>query len=450
MNLEEGRDPNIIDASPTKTLFISMLIRDLTLRDAIGDLVDNSVDGARSLSADRNYAGLFIKIEAYQDRFLIQDNCGGISVDTAREYAFRFGRPKGTKPTPNSIGQFGIGMKRALFKLGNHFHIKSVASTSEFELTVNVNEWEENGKDWEFKFDNYKENLPLIDSSERGTTIIVTDLRKDVIGQFSTSNFIKKLINEIEAENLYNILHGLKISINGHFLTAHSLELLSSANIKAAFKEDTIELEEGEVKVRMYAGISDPVLEDGGWYIFCNDRLVVGPEQTEITGWSGGRSNEGPKYHGQFNRFRGYVFFESENAGLLPWNTTKTSMDLDSPVYKSVRQEMIQLMKPVISFLNNMKKERENDSPPEERPLEIIVNDSRRVQISELDHDTTADKFIFPPSPPKQKPSADESRISYTKPKSQIEEVKKSLGVKTIREVGEKTFDYYYEMEIGD
>ena len=35
-----------IDASPTKAFFIDNLTRDLTLEDAILDLIDNSVDAA--------------------------------------------------------------------------------------------------------------------------------------------------------------------------------------------------------------------------------------------------------------------------------------------------------------------------------------------------------------------------------------------------------------------
>ena len=67
-----------------------MLVRDLTLRDAIGDLVDNSVDAAKSFKKG-DYQGLTIEIEADPEKFSIIDNCGGFSVDVARNYAFRFG-----------------------------------------------------------------------------------------------------------------------------------------------------------------------------------------------------------------------------------------------------------------------------------------------------------------------------------------------------------------------
>ena len=102
-----------------------MLTNDVTLNDAIGDLVDNSVDGALSIRKDGRYDGLWVRISVKKDLFRIADNCGGISIDTARNYAFRFGRPSGMEGIPWSLGQFGIGMKRALFKLGKKFKIES-------------------------------------------------------------------------------------------------------------------------------------------------------------------------------------------------------------------------------------------------------------------------------------------------------------------------------------
>ena len=87
----------LINASPTKEFFIHMLTRDIPLTRAILDLVDNSVDGARRLRASGNYDGLWVRMELSVEQFRIADNCGGITVEIARDYAFRFGRPKEAK-----------------------------------------------------------------------------------------------------------------------------------------------------------------------------------------------------------------------------------------------------------------------------------------------------------------------------------------------------------------
>lgn len=441
------QDPSIINAHPTKELFISMLVRDLTLRDAIGDLVDNSIDGARSLGLD-TFNSLKIAITANENEFIIEDNCGGIPIEIARNYAFKFGRDKDTPTSNNSIGQFGIGMKRALFKIGKQFKITSVSKNSKFNLEVDVNTWQ-NEQNWEFKFSSFEEDLPDIPLTDRGTKIVVSSLNNDTKIQFGTENFIKSLVDEIEIENLYNLFKGMKIIINGFLLVAKKLEIYSSDDIKPALWRHTFE---DQTKVEIICGISEPSLEDGGWYIFCNGRLVVAHEQTEVTGWTGSKNNGAPKYHGQYNRFRGFVFFEAENASNLPWNTTKTSMDMDSPTYKFVRARMIEMMRPIISFLNKVKEEREAGSLPQERVLEMKMNNAPKLLLNDVkgDGNKTAESFQSPEIEIRQAKRKSEYRIAYSMPKHKVEKVKKHLNASSLSEIGSRTFDYFYDNEIED
>jgi hypothetical protein len=67
-------DPKRIEASPEKRFFISMLTKDIELLPAIVDLVDNSVDGARTLRPDGKFTGLHVRITATPDEFRITDN----------------------------------------------------------------------------------------------------------------------------------------------------------------------------------------------------------------------------------------------------------------------------------------------------------------------------------------------------------------------------------------
>src|SRR5580658_5902566 len=89
--MDEITDGNKINARPTKALFISMLVKDIGLVRAIIDLVDNSVDGARRLRGTNSLDGLWVRLEVKENHFKIVDNCGGMDVETARLYAFRFG-----------------------------------------------------------------------------------------------------------------------------------------------------------------------------------------------------------------------------------------------------------------------------------------------------------------------------------------------------------------------
>jgi hypothetical protein len=73
-------------ASPTKRFFVSMLTRDINLADAILDLLDNCLDGARRLADGGNvdYAQHFVKTQLVADHFSIEDNCGGIPLKVAK------------------------------------------------------------------------------------------------------------------------------------------------------------------------------------------------------------------------------------------------------------------------------------------------------------------------------------------------------------------------------
>src|SRR5690554_1670357 len=81
-----------VDAEPERSLFVEMLTRDIELIPAIMDLLDNSIDGARAHTDESTLASEFwVELQVSADKFEVRDNCGGIDLDIARQYAFRFG-----------------------------------------------------------------------------------------------------------------------------------------------------------------------------------------------------------------------------------------------------------------------------------------------------------------------------------------------------------------------
>ena len=94
---------NSIKASPTKEFFISMLTRDISTDRAILDLIDNSIDAA----TQSGKANASVNLTINSETFSISDNAGGLDLEIAKEYAFRFGRSSKNPLTPNSVGQFG-------------------------------------------------------------------------------------------------------------------------------------------------------------------------------------------------------------------------------------------------------------------------------------------------------------------------------------------------------
>ena len=435
-----------IDASPTKDFFISMLIKDIDLIDAIADLVDNSVDGARSLRQSSNFDGLYVHIEANPTHFKITDNCGGFSAEKARKYAFKFGRPIEAGTVTHSIGQFGVGMKRALFKIGEQFHIESRTSESYFVLEDNVTRWRSDPADWSFTFAKVAEKPQALPEMDTGTSISVTALRAGVSQDFSTSSFQTRLNNDLSDAHRNAIDSGLVITLNGIPLRADPLLLLESSDLKPAFEELTIGTPEDRVSVKIYSGISDADPNEAGWCIFCNGRLVLKADQSGITGWGEGSERTNPQYHNNFARYRGFVFFEADKPSLLPWTTTKTSVDVDSPVYRAVRLRMTVMMRPVIDFLYKVANEKTGRSETDDLPLELAIKQAKSVPLTEVH---LQPKFVSPRPLTVQEPP-NTGRIQYSKPTEEIERVKKALKVKSLKDVGEKTFEYFLAMECDE
>ena len=62
MSQTSETNPDAVKGSPRKELFITMLTRDITLIDAISDLVDNCMDGAIKLRGEKKFTGLQVDI----------------------------------------------------------------------------------------------------------------------------------------------------------------------------------------------------------------------------------------------------------------------------------------------------------------------------------------------------------------------------------------------------
>ncbi len=154
------------DASPEKRLFISLITRDIPLVAAFLDLIDNSINAAVEPTSDRlrtaeDYLNLFqdetvkptvdIFLTVTAEQVEISDTASGISADTAAKHVFKFGRPPGEAHVEDRLSVYGIGLKRAMFKLGNKITIHSDHMDGGFDLKLNVAEWERDTKQpWTF------------------------------------------------------------------------------------------------------------------------------------------------------------------------------------------------------------------------------------------------------------------------------------------------------------
>lgn len=429
-----------VNASPTKRFFIAVLVKDISFLDAIIELVDNSVDSVRAEAGTSKIVGKTIDITYDKKQFSIKDNAAGISIKQAKNYVFRFGRPEDAPPTPGSVGEFGVGMKRALFKIGRHFEVESWTKSEHLRVVVDVGQWESEPERapaaWTFPMVVAEKNGQV----EPGTHITATKLPEYSVQQLSSANFGTQLMLTLKHAHTQSLNEGLTITVNGENVAAEVATLLLSDEIKPIVYSETFRISRKNVKVRMIVGVGDDKLAKAGWYVFCNGRQIEQAEKTERTGWNTAFDDDQktPKVHWQFRRFRGYLFFNSDAPDALPWNTTKTGLNVEAQAYRHIQPEMQSAMRQVIHFLNQVDAESESDG---DKPLTSALDSASEIALRDLPERRN---FFFKPSsnrPVKQ------MRISYTVPAELGVVVKDSLGVSANREVGEKTFDYYVKSE---
>jgi hypothetical protein len=438
-----------IEASPTKGFFVDMITRDIPLDRAILDLIDNSIDGAHRLVNDDNFEGLFVKISLSKDSFIIEDNCGGIPIDIAKHQAFRFGKPKSYTAPEHSIGRFGIGMKRALFKMGKKIEVNSVHENSTFSLNLDVENWLKQ-EEWDFNFTKKQENMNNA-KSICFTKIVVENLHKNISAELEEHYFLEELKKQIAFAHSLIIQKGFKIFINENEVERKKFNIKYGENLKPLVVTIPYETEDKkEVSIKIIAGLDNRDLNKGGWYIFCNNRLILDADKTEITGWNtqleDNKDDKVNKYHADFAYFRGYVIFDSKDAGSLPWTTTKTGLNADSEVYKAAYFEMRKILKVILIFLSARNKEYSKFKRDEidSSPLTTLIEE--KTDVMEFYKITVDEKFYAnapQPNITEKEPEPEGGTITYWKPKEELDLLKKYLKVSTNKDVGIATFDYY-------
>lgn len=440
---------NTIDGNPTKKFFIEMITRDISIEDAIIDLLDNSIDGATQINKE-SLGNFYVNIKIDENGLLIEDNCGGFSLLRAQKYAFRFGRPEKAPTIENSVGRFGIGMKRALFKMGKKFSVESQKEKEHFCVNVNVDDWcqkekiiqDSDGKsikvdDWSFEYETI--NSPL---SEDGTIIKVEELNDDVKILFGNDGFLSRLSSCITKMLCFSIVKGLKIKLNGELLEENSPELLVSQESKPYFIKGTVD----DVNYKIVAGLGktgEPKLS--GWYVFCNNRLVLEGDQSYLTGWG---VNSIPKWHIDFVMFRGFVFLDSIETSKLPLTTTKKGLDASSTVYRKVLPHMRNGMIKVTSFLKSITGLKE-----EAKDYRRMITDTYdKMNIEEIrlySPEIVGEMSFIPPTLDMNKIAEKRNnvRVAYDVNKKTAEVAKRNAEVSSYKDLGITTFNYYIRME---
>jgi len=436
------------DASPEKRLFISLLTRDIPLQAAFLDLIDNSVNSALEPYADRlksakDYLTLLsdksikpkvtIKILVTKTKVEITDNALGIRTQTAQDHVFKFGRSGEDKSNLDRLSVYGIGLKRAIFKLGNRIDIQSDHKEGGFDLHLDVNKWEHSSEQpW---------TMPITErkpANKTGTTITASQLHEDVKRRLEDGLFLGKLEESIARTYTFFLSRLVRIELNGKQITGDLVDIGNNRS-SSYFSENN-------VSCAIAAGIGKP--EGGkfrdrnsGWFVFCNGRAVISADKTSLTGWS----QLLPIFQPKHRPFTGFVFFVSSDPENLPWTTTKATVNEDSTIWQTAKRKMSLVAKEVITFL---------DSRYTDEGTEFSGGDVEHAsgggRISALAAAGSSTKSNF--KAPSKKTLPKTTRVQYDAKIDDINRIAKYVDKREMSgsEVGRLTFNYYLTKVVGE
>lgn len=466
-----------VDTQPVKRFFVEMFTRDIDLADALLDLLDNCVDGLirstapmQAQTEDKPYKGYWAKFKITKDSFEIEDNCGGIPW-SEKDRAFRMGRPTSEVPTSFDskllVGVYGIGMKRAIFKIGQIAEIHTKTLDDEYLVSI-PRGWMENESTWKLVTSD-----PITTLAHNGTRIRVTSLRDEISSAFISEDFQTKLVEKISTHYSIIISKGLKVTlqfdkestdIKPKSLGLHFQET-PNANDEVIRPYVFQSTPEPGLEVTVAVGLREPIpgvetilneqegtrftTDYAGWTVICNDRVVLHCNRDEMTGWG---TAGVPRYHTQFIAISGFVEFKGDPSK-LPTNTTKRGLEFSSRLYQQVLDRMREgtLM---FTAYTNWWKSREVEAKSHVAPTPSLELPDLKKKVISSNITMAAVKTglagrQYKPSLPRPKNDQIDARISFHRPKKLVDRLAnkiltdvEELDSKDVpRALGEALFD---------
>lgn len=447
---------DVAKAFPRKRFFLQMFTRDIRLDDCILDLIDNSVDSVirtedidvrdtvLSKPSSHSHLGTLPKVEVKfsASEFSIDDNCGGISVSDAKEDVFNFGHDldHDSATTGRRLGAYGVGMKRAIFKIGQHFEITSKTTSSGFKMNIDVKEWaqkDESPDDWVFPIQVTK---GVNSSSNAGTKIRVTDFSNEMKGAFQDELLETRLKKQVATTYALFLGKVVDVYINGERVDPIDIPLGESGDVTPAIEVIKIENVEATIIASFAARVDGKWRQEvAGWYLLCNGRVIVAHDKGEATGWGAGTL---PNFQPSHRGFVGIVSFVSDDPLELPWQTTKRGLNHDSPAYQRIKKRMGVVARPIIRQLEMFYSKGSEDLADEKRVAEGMTQ-SKFHEISKKSASPFGVKGKAATKP------RETEQVNFTAKRSELDAVKRHLRDPRMSKskIGEHVLEYFLKSE---
>lgn len=404
------------DTSPDKAFTIDTFTRDASVQECIFDLIDNSIDAARKKLHENNkliiddnglvsdYSGIKIKVLINQQCISIEDNCSGMEPSEIRNGILRFGQPSKAE---YSIGLYGIGLNRAIYKLGNKTNIVTETKTDKSQVKINMEAYRKEQSKWLIP----ASTLPT--TGQTGTELSISDINNEVEHILADTEFVNKMKSEASKRYSNFILKDLQLEINAELIKAQKIQIRADGPLSPLRKTYTAK---NGVRIKIIAGqhikhrftnengfnkkINKEIVGDYGWSIICNDRVVIKSNKESKTGWE-------KHWHTEYNGFVGVVEFIAKDGRTLPWNTSKSDINFSNSAYQSAIEDMRSFTNEWRKHGNLAKKLRLANQPLNSPPARTSKTATKKNQSKTI---TSKPKTTVQPVAPTIKPNKNEYR----------------------------------------
>jgi len=257
---------------------------------------------------------------------------------------------------------YGIGMKRAIFKIGQEAIVETYADDGAFEVTYDREWLNPENDEWDLPIEK------IANKKRKGVTIVVPTLKPQIAREFGNPQFQNELRTKISEHFGYLMQKGFSIFVNGEAVRQKTLQLYSADISKRnGIRPYDFESDENGVNVRVTVGFYRPLAslddideaaerpmenEQAGISVICNDRLVLEHDKSFKTGWGDGGV---PKYHPQFRGIAGFIIFSTDQPEKLPISTTKRDLEVGADIYMQARRYCIEGLRECTGFTNKWK-----------------------------------------------------------------------------------------------
>lgn len=391
VKLRTGIDPNFL---------ADTLTTDIELTDALFDLIDNSIDSARNEITSNDYkkderglpidySGYVIKVRFSRDSIVVEDNCIGFGSETIENDAFYTGKRSNHK---FGIGHYGLGLKRALLKAGQTYGLITDNGQFLYKSKFTQSSFSSDGQS-DLLADRYGT------TGRKRTKLIVSNLHQNVIEQIRNKEWVENAINELSVRYSIFLRKGLKIVVvNSQQKFSDTLSIIASVPLIRSdnlISQATDSYNTDSVKCDFSVGIHESYKFPGEWnhnqkdneeltksygvYYICNDRVIVAASTEDKHGFT-------TQWHSEYGGFICLAHVTGENPRDLPWNTAKTEIKINSPLFLEIRKKIEPLAKKYRSDAKILiKKWKSTDKLPDEERRKKFAELTGAKQLSDAE-----------------------------------------------------------------